>query len=275
MKRLAALLLCLCLLPGSLAFAAEDGQAVRIYEGALLRLRGFREADVLYLSPALLCRRFGLEAEEAIDEDGYTLSVPEANWRFEAPTDAEVYTADGRLLYCPEGSRLFEGRVCFPAELVGRLFGLVFRFDGERAEMDGSGFQLLRGGADYYSRRFSADDLYWLCHIIHSEARWEPLAGKIGVGNVVLNRVKSPQFPDTIMAVVLERSHVVQFSPVESGEVAAEPEAEAQLAARLCLEGYNTVGESLYFVNPERGDDTWFREALTPTVTIGLHHFYK
>ena len=46
------------------------------------------------------------------------------------------------------------------------------------------------------------------------------------------------------------------------------------IAACLVLEGYNTVGGSLYFVNPEAADDAWFRQSLTPTVVIGHHHFY-
>lgn len=271
MRRLLALLLCLCLLPAPAARA--DTAPVRVYVDGLLRLRGALVDDTLYLCLAELCRVLALEAEESFDGESYALSL--SGWRFEARRDSEVFTADGRLLYCPEGLRVLDGRVCFPAETLGRLFGLEFRFDGTKAEAESEDFRLLLGGEDWYRSHYSADDLYWLAHIIHSEARWEPLAGKIGVGAVVLNRVRDPHFPDSIMQVVLERTPVTQFTPVETGEVTAEPEEEAQLAARLCLEGYNTVGESLYFVNPERGDGSWFAEALTPTVTIGLHHFYK
>ena len=58
-------------------------------------------------------------------------------------------------------------------------------------------------------------------------------------------------------------------------EVLAEPDERAVLAACLCLEGYNPVGDSLYFMNPETGDGTWFEHALNPTVTIGHHQFYS
>ena len=144
-----------------------------------------------------------------------------------------------------------------------------------RADLDSSGFRLLEGGPSYYDTHFHADDLFWLSHIIYAEAHWESLAGQIGVGSVVLNRVKSDLFPQTVMAVVLDREHITQFDPVESGEVTAQPDEQAMLAACLCLEGYNTVGDSLYFVNPERGDETWFENALIPTVTIGHHVFYS
>lgn len=289
MRRLLPLLLvCLCLsacgginavptpspspLPAPTPAPASSDAGVRVYVDGLLRLRGYAEGEELYLSPLDICRLFGIQAEEEQDDDGYTLSTP--GWKLNAPAGESVFTADGRYLYCPGGCRVFDGRVCLPRDVTERLFGLQIRFDGQRADIDESGFRLMRGGSGYYSSHFPADDLFWLSHIIFSEARWEPLAGQIGVGNVVLNRVASEKFPDTVMTVVLDREHVIQFDPVGTGEVAEEPDEQSVIAACLVLEGYNTVGESLFFVNPERGDDSWFREELTPTVTIGLHHFY-
>ena len=274
-RRLLCSLLALLLLAGGLPAGCAEGAApesVRVYVDGLLRLRGYACEGALWLSPEDVCALFELPCEAALDDAGYSLHL--SGWEFSAPAGAEVYTADGRYLYCPEGYREIDGRVCFPADVIERLFGLQFRFDGQRAEADTSRFQLMQGGADYYSARFGSDDLFWLCHIIYSEADREPLAGMIGVGNVVLNRVASEAFPGSIMSVVLDREHRIQFSPVETGGVAAEPDETAVVAACLALEGYNTVGESLYFVNPEAADDAWFRQALSPTVVIGHHHFY-
>ena len=275
LRRLLCLGLALLLLSGSVPAGADEPAppSVRVYVDGLLRLRGYDCAGTLYLSAADVCTLFAMPCRETLDESGYTLRL--SNWVFSAPAGEEVYTADGRYLYCPEGYRVIDGRVCFPAELIERLFALPLRFDGQRVETDTSRFQLLRGGEDYYTTHVHADDLFWMCHVIYSESHWEPLAGMIGVGNVVLNRVASEAFPSTIMAVVLDRENRIQFSPVENGDVVAEPDEIAVIAAYLVLEGYNTVGDSLFFVNPERGDDTWFRKALTPTVTIGHHHFYS
>ena len=275
MRRLFCLALVLLLLGGGLpAGSAEEvgPPAVRVYVDGLLRLRGYGCGDTLYLSAEDVCALFDIPAEGRLEDSGYTLRMKTCT--LSAPAGAEVYTADGRYLYCPEAYREIDGRVCFPADLIERLFGLRFTFDGQRAETDTSRFQLLKGGADYYSTRFPADDLYWLSHIIYSEADREPLAGMIGVGNVVLNRVASEAFPSSVMAVVLDRENQIQFSPIGTGSVIDEPDETAVIAACLVLEGYNTVGDSLFFVNPEAADDSWFRQALTPTVTIGHHHFY-
>ena len=275
MRRLLCLALALLLLAGSLpAGCAEEAglSAVRVYVDGLLRLRGYDCAGTLYLSAEDVCALFDIPAEGTLDGAGYTLRLK--NWTLSAPADEEVWTADGRYLYCPDGYREIAGRVCFPADVIERLFGLRFSFEAQRAETDTSRFQLLQGGANYYTTRFPADDLYWLSHIIFSEAELEPLAGKIGVGNVVLNRVASKAFPSSILSVVLDREHRIQFSPVGTGTVASDPDESAVIAACLVLEGYNTVGDSLYFVNPEAADDSWFRSDLTPTVTIGHHHFY-
>ena len=121
---------------------------------------------------------------------------------------------------------------------------------------------------------YSADDLFWLSHIIHAEAGGEPLAAQIGVGNVVLNRVRSEQFPDSVIAVVLDRENMVQFDPVENGTVARVPDEQAILAACLCLEGYNTVGDCMYFLNPDKASSRWFEENLTEAIVIGNHAFY-
>ncbi len=279
MSRLFRRLLCLCLvlplLSCALPKARADGTAppgVRVYVDGLLRLRGYDRAGTLFLSAEDVCTLFAIPFEAERTADGYTLRL--RGWELSAPAGKEVFTADGRYLYCPEGFGEWDGRVCFPADLIERLFGLRIRFDGQRADVDTSRFQLLRGGEEYYAVHFHPDDLYWLSHIIYSEADREPLAGMIGVGNVVLNRVANESFPPTVMAVVLDKENRIQFSPVETGGVLADPDETSVIAACLVLEGYNTVGGSLYYVNPDLADDSWFREALVPTVTIGHHHFY-
>ncbi len=302
MRRLLPLLLALCLLLGGCAAARESlapagspapaptaepsplvlapapehpYRPLPVYIDGLLTLRGYLRGGTAYLPPESLCAHFGIVAETRWDGSSFTLRLPGLDV---VGQDGLPYvTADGRYLYTPDGWFQADGLLYLPADAVERLLGLTVTLadDLSRAELIGAGCRLLRGGEDYYARTTQADDLFWLIHIIYSEAHHESLAGQIGVGNVVLNRVASDEFPATIMAVVLDREHTLQFSPVGSGEVVAAPDENAEIAAYLCLEGYKTAGDALYFVNPERGDPSWFASTLTPVCTIGSHQFYR
>ena len=114
-----------------------------------------------------------------------------------------------------------------------------------------------------------------LSRIISAESRGEPLEGQIAVGNVVLNRVASADFPDTIYGVIFDDRWGGQFTPVRNGTIYQEPSARSVEAARLCLSGANTAGESLYFLAPALATNHWVMENRTHVVTIGSHWFYK
>ena len=122
-------------------------------------------------------------------------------------------------------------------------------------------------------KSYSQDELLWLARIICAEACGEPTEGKIAVGNVVLNRVRSPEFPDTIYDVIFDRAYGVQFEPVSKGTIHDEPKPEDIIAACLVLEGANTAGKCIYFVNPDFGS-YWFDNNLDFVLKLGRHNFY-
>ena len=127
-------------------------------------------------------------------------------------------------------------------------------------------------GETYYP----AEDLYWLSHIISAESMTEPLEGKIAVGNVVLNRVASDLFPDSVKEVVLDKRYgIIQFSPVGAGTVYNEPDEESVIAAKLCLEGAVVSDEIIFFMNPALATSSWISDNRTAVVTIGRHTFYS
>jgi len=118
------------------------------------------------------------------------------------------------------------------------------------------------------------DALYWLSRIIYAEAGGEPMAGKIAVGNVVLARTESDQFPDTIYDVIFDRLYGVQFEPVLNGTIYQTPDADSIEAARRCLSGETAVENCLYFFNPAIAESRWIEENRTYVTTIGSHDFY-
>ena len=124
------------------------------------------------------------------------------------------------------------------------------------------------------SSYYDSTDLYWLSRIISAEAKGEPLSGQIAVGNVVLNRVRSSAFPNTVKEVIFDKKYGVQFSPVSNGTIYNAPSASATLAAKACLEGYSLSDRALYFFNPSLTSATWISTTRPYIMTIGNHKFY-
>lgn len=113
-------------------------------------------------------------------------------------------------------------------------------------------------------------DLKLLAKIINAEAGNQPYKGKVAVGNVIMNRVDHPKFPDTIKDVVYQKG---QFSPVSNGSIHKEPNKESIQAAKEVLNGYRVVDDNvLYFYNPDISTSGWIftREVVN---RIGDHAF--
>ncbi len=189
--------------------------------------------------------------------------------------ELETVCFDGRYIYAPGGFEAGEDGLLMEPEATARMLGLGLEAGGELIYLDASAPKLLPGGDDYYDIHFDMDMLYWLPRIIRAEAFQQPMAGQIAVGNVVMNRVDSPKFPMDIAGVIYDMDYAIQFDPVADGSIKIEPDETAEIAARLCLEGYNTAGDSLFFVNPERGDGSWFAKELELVAVIGEHWFYR
>ncbi|AZR72627.1 cell wall hydrolase [Anoxybacter fermentans] len=122
------------------------------------------------------------------------------------------------------------------------------------------------------STDYTKEDLEWLARVIYAEARGEPYEGQVAVGAVVLNRVKSHQFPNTIREVIFQPG---QFSSVANGQIYLTPNATAYKAARDALKGKDPTFGALYFYNPKTAKNLdWFR-TLKITVKIGNHVFAR
>lgn len=119
---------------------------------------------------------------------------------------------------------------------------------------------------------YTAEDLEVLARVIHGEARGEPYVGQVAVGAVVMNRVKSTSFPNTIRAVVYAKN---QFTAVSDGQINLPPNETAYKAAREALAGVDPTFGALFFYNPKTARHMdWFR-TLDTTIQIGDHVFAK
>lgn len=110
-----------------------------------------------------------------------------------------------------------------------------------------------------------------LAAVINGEARGEPYTGQVAVGAVVLNRVKSSSFPNTISGVIYQKG---AFSSVDDGQINASITQSCYNAATDAINGWDPTGGAIYFYNPSTATSSWIYSR--PVITkIGNHVFCK
>ena len=109
--------------------------------------------------------------------------------------------------------------------------------------------------------------------LVEAEAKGESYEGKVAVATVVLNRLESPEFPDSVTNVINEVvGSAYAFSPVQNGEINKPASDDSKKAVDEALTRKDRLQDCIYFYNPEIATDTWIttREVVT---TIGNHVF--
>ena len=115
----------------------------------------------------------------------------------------------------------------------------------------------------------SSNDLYLLAKCIYAEARGEPYVGQVAIGAVILNRVASSSFPNTIYGVIYQP---YAFTCVNDGQINLEPNQTAYNAARDALNGWDPTYGAIYYYNPNTATSSWIW-SRTIVTTIGKHNF--
>ena len=118
---------------------------------------------------------------------------------------------------------------------------------------------------------YSDTDVNLLARLIYGEARGESYVGQVAVGAVVMNRIKSSSFPNT-MAGVIYQSYA--FTAVADGQINLTPNATAKKAAQDAMNGWDPTYGAIYYYNPKTATSQWIFSRQT-TVTIGNHVFAK
>jgi len=178
--------------------------------------------------------------------------------------------ANGRVLFSEMPTVIMnDGRMYVVAASLAKALGLTAELSGGSLNLRGS-VTPLASAASYYRE----DEVFWLARIIHAESSGEPLLGKIAVGNVVLNRVRSREYPNTIYGVIFDRKYGVQFSPILNGSIYNQPSYQSRLAAMICLEGFDTSQGALFFLRPELSTSSWIPKTRQYAFTVGKHDFY-
>ncbi len=174
------------------------------------------------------------------------------------------------------GGRIFidRGVLYVPVRTVAKAYGTPVAWEVS----DGRGrVALTRTGirAESSDSVYDSEVLYWLSRIISAESRGESLTGQIAVGNVVLNRVRNEQFPNSVYDVIFDTRFGVQFTPISNGTIYNTPSESAVIAAKICLEGYTLSDNIYYFLNKSAATNLWVHNNRPYVMTIGAHSFYS
>lgn len=227
--------------------------------------------------------------------DGFTISwsgvtrtatVRHGEFVLKARVGDRYVTANGERIYSTVSNLLIANRIFVPVRSLCTAMGLDVNWNSSRRLVTVSGRFGSAGennspvgsvpevGDSDTNAEVNSTDLYWLARIIHAESSGEPMAGKIAVGTVIMNRVKSSMYPNTIYDVIFDRKHGTQFTPVASGTIYNDPSADSIEAARRVLNGERTDLRILFFVNEKLAPNNWISQNRTYIITIGNHKFY-
>ena len=117
----------------------------------------------------------------------------------------------------------------------------------------------------------NSSNLNLLARLVHGEARGEPYSGQVAVAAVVLNRVKSSKFPNTVAGVIYQAG---AFDVVSDGQINMSPDSTSIKAAQDAINGWDPSYGAIYYFNPSTATNKWIWSRPL-TVVIGNHRFCK
>lgn len=182
-----------------------------------------------------------------------------------------IVEANGRILLSKTPAVILsDGKMYIPIRALAKALSLSVEWLPPSSVSLSGTARGLASAEEYYK----SDELYWLSKIISAESRGEPLLGQIAVGNVVLNRMRSSDYPNTIYGVIFDRKYGVQFSPVKDGSIYMPPTYSSVMAAKICLEGISVSDGILFFMQPRISTSSWILNNRKYAFTIGNHYFF-
>ena len=250
----------------------NEYEAVPMYINGIKMSDGFKVEDSTYIPLRTFFDAIGEQTDIAWNGETNTATITSEDLDLVAAVGNNYIVVNDRCFYLPYSVLNVEGAIAMPVRELAKIFQVEVTWDEENESVSiaADDPKILEKAETVYNEQ----DLYWLARLINAEAGNQPLEGKIGVGNVVINRVADPTCPKTIYGVIFDSKYGVQFSVTQTGGIYEEPNEESIVAAKICLEGYNIVGDSIYFVNPDVGVSSWFANTRTFISTIGDHDFY-
>lgn len=285
-------------LTAALAIPAQAKEAPQLLTWNGSAIAAVREGDTICASFRALCEAAGFQVDWVQGQ-----AVAAGALRLTAVPGQRVLQAGEESLPLPVAVSLRDSRTMVPVRALARALGLEVRYDPKTCTATILSPDQPSGGTQKPEQQpeqtpsvpsapsapsipsapsepsdpsasYDENDVYWLARIIEAEAGGESGEGKLAVANVVLNRVASGSYPDTIYDVIFDTKYGTQFEPTSNGAIYNTPSEESIEAAKRALSGENNIGGALYFYNPSLVDAVWIRTNCTYIQTIGCHNFY-
>jgi N-acetylmuramoyl-L-alanine amidase len=164
-----------------------------------------------------------------------------------------------------------DGRTMVPIRYFAELMGFAIEWDDATCSVELFKDDVVIPESCLLKRQYTDEDLTWLARLVHVEGHYLGLEAKVAIANVVLNRVKSPHFPNTIYDVIFDKRYSKQFPPAhKKGFPDLVPDKCCVIAAKMALEGVNNADKCLYFNDgpfPGKKKDLY-------TIIEGEHFYY-
>ena len=213
-------------------------------------------------------------ADVSWDENTDTATIFSGGTKISVTKNKKTAKVDGKNVSLTKSATIVNDRIYVPMRFISETFGAGVSWDADTLTAN-----IKSGKASVPSHLsgtspFSEDELLWLSRIVSAESSGETNRGKVAVANVILNRVKSPDFPDTIYGVIFDNKYGVQFTPTANGTIYNTPTTDSKIAAKRALLGENVSKDCLYFLNPKIATNFWIVNNRKFYQTIGNHDFY-
>lgn len=240
------------------ALAADATAAVVVNGRTMTNFDAERYGETTYTS--LYGVTLALRPDAVITWENNQMVARAPDFTLSARVGASYLIVNGRYLHVPDGVRVDEaGDTLVPTRTLAAALGANVSWTGS-VEYASAGTPLASGDSYY-----DAEVVDLLARVITHESGNQPLKGKIAVGNVILNRVASPSFPNTVSKVI---SQPGQFP----GATRCKPNSESIIAAKLCLDGAMVVPGAYWFNGADKS--CWASRNKSLVATIGGHAFY-
>ena len=203
-----------------------------------------QESGVTYGLAAEFAERMGIEVEWLDNAKIVVMKIGEDFVNFQVDSNSVIINNKDEKM--PYKCLLVDGRVYVPLETLTNELGIQLEWDSELvyAKLKSEKFKV--EASEIRKVNFTQEDILWLARIINAESRSGSINKKIAIANVVLNRVASPRFPNTIYDVIFQRG---QFPPAynKPGFSSSEPLESSIIAAKRALLGVVVAEDCLFF----------------------------